>query len=72
MTRDYFLEMTSFADWRWGETGMLALFVLIAVLTTRSVIERDKAIWLGRDKRDEETIRAAYEARWRSGGMTGA
>lgn len=69
MNKDYFLEMTSFADWRWGETGMLVLFVVIAILTLRSVAQRDRAIWVGKDKRDEAAKRAAYEARWRNGGM---
>lgn len=72
MGRDYFLEMASFADWRWGETGMLALFVLIAVLTLRSVAQRDRAIWVGKDKLEERSARAAYESRWRGGGMAGA
>lgn len=72
MNRDYFLEMASLADWRWGETGMLALLVIIAGLTMRSIVERDGAIWMGRDKRDEAAKRAAYDTRWRTGGMTGA
>ena len=71
MNRDDFLEMTSFADWHWGETAMLTLFVIIAVLTLRSVAQRDRAIWVGRSKKDEESRRAAYEARWRTGGPAG-
>jgi len=51
---------------------MLALLVIIAGLTMRSIVERDGAIWMGRDKRDEAAKRAAYDTRWRTGGMTGA
>lgn len=45
------------------------LVVLLAVLTMRSVALRDRAIMLSRSGLQEDARRAAYEQRWRSGGM---
>lgn len=66
-----FLQVTSLSNWQWGETGMVALLVILAALTMRSVAQRDRAIIIGKAAEDESK-RAAYEARWRSGGMAGA
>ena len=66
---DKFLDVTSMGNWSWAETSMVAVLVVIAVFTMRSIIERERAMTFGKDA---ESRRAAYEARWRSGHMTGA
>ena len=65
---DKLFALTSLSDWGWGETSAVAVLVLIGVLTMRSVIERDKAIVVG--KGSQARIEA-YEARWRTGGPAG-
>ena len=37
---DKFLDVTSMGNWSWAETSMVAVLVVIAVLTMRSIIER--------------------------------
>ena len=49
--------------------GSIAVLLVLAVLTIRSVVQRDRAITFGKAKADEEARRAAYEARWRNGGI---
>ncbi|MBU3687569.1 MAG: hypothetical protein EBU23_00465 [Mycobacteriaceae bacterium] len=49
--------------------GSIAVLLVLAVLTIRSVVRRDRAITFGKTKTDEESRRAAYEARWRNGGI---
>lgn len=66
---DKFLDLTSLANWSWAETSMAALFVVIAVLTVRSIVERERAMTIGKDT---ESRRESYEQRWRSGHLTGA
>lgn len=66
---DRLFALTSLSDWAWGETSVLAVLVLIGVLTMRSVVERDKAIVIGKGAKARME---AYEARWRSGGPAGA
>lgn len=51
--------------------AVVALLVL-AVLTLRSVSQRDRAMTFGKADRDAETRRANYERRWRSGGLPAA
>ena len=65
-------NFTSLANWHWGETAVAAVFVLVAVLTMRSVAEREGAMSLGRGKQDPEARRASYEARWRNQSLPGA
>lgn len=62
-----FLAVTSLENWNWGETAVFAVFVLIAVLTMRSVVERERAIVFGKGQQARD---AAYEARWRSNSLT--
>lgn len=66
---DKFLDLTSLANWSWAETSMAALFFVIAVLTVRSIVERERAMTIGKDT---ESRRESYEQRWRSGHLTGA
>jgi hypothetical protein len=66
---DKLFALTSLSDWAWGETAVVAVLVLIGVLTMRSVIERDKAIVIGKGA---QARLEAYEARWRTGGPAGA
>ena len=63
------LSLTSLENWNWGETAIVAVIVLIGVLTVRAVIERDQAIYVGKD---DKSRREAYEARWRTGSTSGA
>lgn len=63
-----FLDVTALANWSWAETSMVAVLFVIAALTLRAIIERDRAMTVGKGA---EVRRAAYEQRWRSGSMTG-
>ncbi len=51
---------------------VLAVLVILAVLTMRSISQRDRAMTFGRADTDAETRRLAYEQRWRNGGMHSA
>jgi hypothetical protein len=48
------------------------LVVILAVLTMRAVALRDRAMMVSRAGQQEDARRAAYEQRWRNGGMRSA
>lgn len=48
------------------------VLVLLAVLTMRSVSQRDRAMMFGKTHPDVDTKRSSYEQRWRNGGMRSA
>jgi len=45
--------------------GSVGVLLVLAILTLRAVVQRDRAITFGRPRADETTLRAAYENRWR-------
>ncbi|MCB1286335.1 MAG: hypothetical protein KDB47_01215 [Mycobacterium sp.] len=51
---------------------VMAVLVILAVLTMRSISQRDRAMTFGRANADAETRRRTYEQRWRNGGMRSA
>lgn len=51
---------------------VVAVLVILAVLTMRSISQRDRAMTFGRANADAETRRRTYEQRWRNGGMRSA
>ncbi len=46
--------------------AMAIVIMSLTILTMRSVSQRDRAMTIGKDNRDSDARRAAYERRWRS------
>ncbi|MCB1263474.1 MAG: hypothetical protein KDB56_02570 [Mycobacterium sp.] len=51
---------------------VVAVLVILAVLTMRSISQRDRAMTFGKAGADAEIRRLAYERQWRNGGMPSA
>ena len=67
-----FFDVSNLAFDALAMAAVALLLVMLAVLTMRAVALRDRAMMVGRAGKQEDARRAAYEQRWRNGGMRSA
>ena len=67
-----FFDVSNLAFDALAMAAVALLVVMLAVLTMRAVALRDRAMMVGRAGQQEDARRAAYEQRWRNGGMRSA